>query len=69
MLDYFYIHWKTLLKTQQENINYDLKFNAAKSFLFLVLMLLSKYSKYKLKFNTKHLVTPGIRKPNAVKMK
>lgn len=69
MLDYFYIHWKTLLKTRQENINSDLKFNAAKSFLFLVLMPLSKNSKYKLKFNTKLLVTPGIRKRNAVKMK
>ena len=70
VLDYFSINWNETLKTEEQNIDYSTEVFLNKiNELLDNFAPLKKINKYKLKFNSKPWITPGLQKSISVKNK
>ena len=70
ILDYFYIDYNEMLKIEEQNIDYSTEISYNKiNELIDNFAHFKKISKYKLKFNSKPLITPGLQKSISVKNK
>ena len=70
ILDYFSINWNETLKTDEQNTDYSTEVLLNKiNDLLDNFAPLKKISKYKLKFNSKPWITPGLQKSISVKNK